>query len=145
MTELSPSGNEPAKSVTPPQVFISYAHDSDAHRELVRDLWIFLRANGVNARIDRIAAEQRVDWSLWIEQEVAEADWILIVASPAYRRQASYNADASDRRGVLYEARLIRDLFYHDQSRLGRFLPVVLPGGRIDDDPAFLTPATTTA
>jgi hypothetical protein len=29
---------------------------------------------------------------------------------------------------VQYEARLIRDLFYRDQTDLGRFLPVVLPG-----------------
>jgi hypothetical protein len=30
-------------------------HDSEAHREQVRNLWIFLCANGVDARIDRVA------------------------------------------------------------------------------------------
>ena len=70
--------------VRAPRVFISYAHDSTAHREAVRDLWIFLRAHGVDARIDRVAAEQRTDWTLWMEQQVAEADRILVVASPAY-------------------------------------------------------------
>jgi hypothetical protein len=43
----------------PPRVFISYAHDSDAHREKVRDLWVFLCANGVEAHIDRVAAQER--------------------------------------------------------------------------------------
>ena len=127
-----------------PRVFISYAHDSDAHREQVRDLWIFLCAHGVDARIDRVAAEQRQDWTLWMEQQVAEADRILIVASPAYKTRAGHEADPDVGRGVQYEARLIRDLFYRDQSDLGRFLPVVLPGGSIDDVPGFLTPTTST-
>ena len=127
-----------------PRVFISYAHDCDTHRETVRDLWIFLRAHGVNARIDRVAAEQRTDWTLWMERQVAEADRILVVASPAYRQRAGHEADLGGGAGVQYEARLIRNLFYQDQSALRRFLPVVLPGGSPDDLPAFLTPAVAT-
>jgi hypothetical protein len=126
-------------------VFISYAHDSDAHREQVRNLWIFLRAHGVDARIDRVGAEQRRNWPLWMERQVAKADRILILASPAYKARAGYDADAEVGRGVQYEARLIRDLFYRNPADLDRFLPVVLPGGNIDDLPAFLTPATSTA
>ena len=55
-------------------MFLSYAHDSDAHREAVRDLWILLRSNGVDARIDRVAAEQRQDWTSWMEREVDAAE-----------------------------------------------------------------------
>jgi hypothetical protein len=80
-------------------VFISYAHDSVAHREAVRDLWIFLCAHGVDARIDRVAAEQRQDWTLWMEGEVAAADHILEVASPAYKRRAGVDADPGKGRG----------------------------------------------
>ena len=79
-----------------------------------------------------------------MEQQVAEADHILIVASPAYKTRAGYDADPDVGRGVQYEARLIRNLFYRNQADLGRFLPVVLPGGSIDNVPAFLTPATST-
>src|SRR5689334_17117158 len=111
VTELSP--NVPSTSTrTPeseraPRVFISYAHDSDAHREQVRDLWIFLCANGVDARIDRVAAAQRQDWPLWMEQRVGEVDRILIVSSPAYRQRAGYEADPGVGWGVQWEARLI--------------------------------------
>src|SRR5690349_10730307 len=146
-----PSPNKPPTSAAPaagsvwsPRVFISYAHDSDAHRELVRDLWIFLCANGVDARIDRVAVEQRQDWALWMEQQVAEADRILIVASPAYQQRAGYDADPAVGRGAQWEARLIRDLYHRNQFDGGRFLPIVLPGGSIDDVPGFLTPATST-
>ena len=128
----------------PPRVFISYAHDSDDHLEAVRDLWILLRENGVDARIDRVAAEQRQDWTLWMEEQVAAADRILVVAPPAYKQRAGHEADPDQGRGVQYEARLIRNLFYANQSDLQRFLPVVLPGGSTDDVPTFLSPAIAT-
>ena len=34
----------------PVRVFISYAHDDAEHEERVRDFWLFLRANGIDAR-----------------------------------------------------------------------------------------------
>jgi len=101
-----------------PRVFLSYAHDSDAHREAVRDLWVFLCANGVDTRIDRVAAEQRQDWTLWMEHEVAAADHILVIASPAYKHRAGYDANPDQGLGVQYEARLIRNLYYRNQSKL---------------------------
>ena len=48
--------------VRPVQVFISYAYDSDEHVERVRDLWIFLRAQRIDAKLDRAAAQRRQDW-----------------------------------------------------------------------------------
>ena len=147
MTEPSPpitSSSSPGEPALSPRVFISYAHDSVAHREAVRDLWIFLRANGVDACVDLVAAEQRRDWTQWMEKQVIEAEHILVIASPAYKERADPDADSSEGRGVQYEARLIRNLFYGDQRQLQRFLPVVLPGGSIEDLPTFLTPAIAT-
>ena len=70
------------------------------------------------------ARTRRCGW----RPEVAAADYILVVASPAYKLRAGAAADPAEGWGVQYEARLIRDMFYRDQSRLQRFLPVVLPG-----------------
>ncbi len=47
----------------PVRVFISYAHESPEHAEMVRQLWVFLRACGIDARLDLAAAEDRVDWA----------------------------------------------------------------------------------
>ena len=140
----SPGPAPAAESVRAPRVFISYAHDSDTHRETVRDLWIFLRAHGVDARIDpgRGRAAHRLDAVDGTTGRRGRP--ILVVASPAYRQRAGHEADPSVGQGVQYEARLIRNLFYQDQSALGRFLPVVLPGGSTDDLPAFLSPAIAT-
>jgi hypothetical protein len=79
-----------------------------------------------------------------MEQQIDLADHVLVIASPAYKQRAGADADEAVGRGVQYEARLLRNLFYQHQQDLNRFLPVVLPGGSARDLPAFLTPATTT-
>lgn len=47
----------------PLRVFVSYAHDDAAHLERVRDFWLFLRASGIDARLDLPATEERQDWA----------------------------------------------------------------------------------
>ncbi len=67
-------------------------------------------------------------------REVRNADRVLVVASPAYKRRAEGDAEADEGRGVQFEALLIRDLFYADQKEgLRRLVPVVLPGGSAED------------
>ena len=139
----APSGSTPP-APRPVRVFISYAHDSDAHEEAVRDLWVFLRANGIDAQLDRVAAQRRQDWSLWMMDQVRDADHILVIGSAAYKRRAEGRAEPDEGRGVQFEARLIRDVFYRDQRALDRFVPVVLPGGSAADVPDFLAPAIST-
>jgi TIR domain len=130
----------------PPQVFISYAHESesDIHGHLVRQLWRFLRSHGIDAHLDVSAAAQRLDWALWMADQIRQADHILVIASPAYRSHAEGHTGSDRGRGVRWEARLIRDAFYSDQHALNRFVPVILPGQTADGIPDFLGPATTT-
>ena len=87
----------------------------------------------------------RVDWAEWMTQEVQDADRVLVIASPAYKRRAEGDAGPAEGRGVQWEARLIRDLFYADQQAgLRRFVPVVLPGCSQADIPVWLSPASAT-
>ncbi|WP_131770938.1 toll/interleukin-1 receptor domain-containing protein, partial [Candidatus Protofrankia californiensis] len=128
-----------------PRVFISYAHESDAHAESVRELYWFLCSRGIDAKCDLPASQRRQDWALWMEQQIHAADFILMIASPAYRRRAGGDAAADDGRGVQWEAGQIRDVIYRDQQAgLRRVLPVVLPGATTDDIPLFLRPSSTT-
>ena len=101
----------------PVRVLISYAHDDGVHEERVRDFWLFLRANGVDAALDLLAAEQRQDWAQWMTRQVRDAGRILVVASPQYRRRAEGDAGPGEGRGVQWEARMIRDRLYADQRR----------------------------
>ena len=110
-----------------PVVFISYAHDDPAHEDRVRDFWLFLREQGIDARADLPAAERRQDWADWMTRQVRDADRVLVIASPEYRRRAEGDAEPGEGRGVQWEARLIRDRFYADQKAgLQLIVPVVL-------------------
>ena len=126
----------------PVRVLISYAHDDAGHEGRVREFWTFLRGCGVDARLD-LAVADRVDWTEWMTREVRDADRVLVIASPAYKRRAEGDAGPAEGRGVQWEARLIRDLFYADQpAGLRRFLPVVLPRCSHADIPVWLSPVS---
>ena len=126
------------------RVFISYAHDNLEHKDRVHQLWCFLRERGIDARADFTAAEQRQDWPRWMLQQIRSARFVLIIASPEYRRRAEGYAAATEGRGVQWEAGLIQEEMYADQTGLNRFLPVVLPGCSTTDIPHWLRPASTT-
>ncbi|MGH4023477.1 MAG: SEFIR domain-containing protein [Pseudonocardiaceae bacterium] len=121
------------------RVFISYAHDDAEHEDRVRRFWLFLRANGIDAVLDKPAAERRQDWSQWMLDQVHQARFVLVVASPAYREHAEGQAPPDEGRGERWEAALIRQEVYADrEAALERFLPVVLPGSASADIPIWL-------
>lgn len=127
------------------RVFISYAHGDSEHEDHVRRLGDFLCEQGIDARLDRLAAEQRQDWSVWMLRQIRAARFVLMIASPEYRRRAEGEALAGEGRGVQWEAGLIREEVYADQkAALNRFLPVVLPGGSVAEIPQWMGPTTTT-
>lgn len=97
----------------------------------------------VDTEINRVAAKQRQNWTLLMEQQVAEADCILVVASPGNKRQVSADADTSKHQGVQDEAPVIRNLIYQHHSDLQRPRPSVLPDST-EDVPEFPTPGIAT-
>ena len=127
------------------RVFISYAQDGAEHEDRVRELWVFLRSQGIDARLDLPARERRQDWPVWMLREVRAARFVLVVASPAYKRRAEGDAAPGEGRGVQWEAALIREEVYADrEAALEKFLPVVLPGCSVGDISVWLGPNTTT-
>ncbi|MEW9532825.1 CHAT domain-containing protein [Microbispora sp. NPDC049125] len=128
------------------RVFISYAHDSDEHREAVRRLYTHLRTvQGIDAMVDLADGDRPQEWSAWIDEQFDQAAFVLVIASPQYVVRAADKAPAGQGRGVRYEASRIRDAFYQDPKEARRrFLPVVLPGGSAGDLPGFMSPGSST-
>ncbi|WNV83918.1 SEFIR domain-containing protein [Umezawaea sp. Da 62-37] len=69
-----------------PRIFITYSHDDERHVALVREFGEFLvRHEGLDVVFDQWADDGRRDWALWASQNIAEADFILVVASLSVR------------------------------------------------------------
>jgi hypothetical protein len=137
------TGDSPAD--TPPRVFISYARDNAEHVDRVRRFWQFLRENWIDAKLDLAGSEERRNLPQWMQQQVDRADRILVIASPEYKIRAGSDAKPDRGRGVQFEAWLISNRFYADQSAgLREILPVVLPDCSADDIPGWLAPDAAT-
>jgi hypothetical protein len=123
------------------KVLISYAHENDEHRRRVALFAELLTEAGIDVLIDQIAAGERQDWASWTLARIGEAERVLIIASPEYRRRFEGTGPPDVGRGVQFEGLLIRDEIYRDH-RLGlkKFIPVLLDRARREDIPKVLLP-----
>jgi glycosyltransferase involved in cell wall biosynthesis len=118
------------------KVFISYAHESVEHRAAVRDLWVLLRSNGIDATLDWAGPEhERRDWAAWLTEQITDADFVLVVASPEYKRLTGWSSKSYPRA----EAQIIRAALATSGGSPPSLASVVLPGHSVGDVPDFLT------
>lgn len=85
-----------------PKVFVSYSHESDAHKAWVRKLATDLRGNGVDAILDQWDLAPGQDVSLFMQRGVADSDRVIMVCSEAYVGKADGATG-----GVSYERLII--------------------------------------
>ncbi len=129
-----------------PRVFITYSHDTQAHKNQVREFATFLRREiGLDVHLDQWYDSRRLDWSAWAIDHLTNADFILVIASPEYKRRADGAAPPNEGRGAQFETAMIRDnLTKNLREETARVLPVVLPGRSVDEIPVFLNAHSTT-
>jgi hypothetical protein len=98
-------------------VFLSYRHENDAHRVRVRELAERLHTAGINVVLDQFFLDAHPGgpdegWAGWTYRQAANADKILIVASPSwFRSYAGIEAPVAGL-GAAWEARLIQQRLY---------------------------------
>ncbi|MEU5344338.1 MULTISPECIES: toll/interleukin-1 receptor domain-containing protein [unclassified Streptomyces] len=126
---------------TKARVFISYAHESDAHKAAVRQLYELLRDNDLDVRFDQEGLHERRLWETWVTQQILRADFVLVIASPSYRQAGDGTLPERARLGLRSEYRRLVDVQHRDPDTwLKKILPVVLPGRSPEEIPLSFTP-----
>jgi hypothetical protein len=127
----------------PPRVFISYAHEYavTGHGERALDLAQSLRLRGVEANIDQFIEHDPPTWPRWMIDEVRGADFVLCLASPAYRERTEGRGDPSVGRGARWEGAIITEELYSEfPATQSKFIAVVLEGCSPQNIPDILMP-----
>lgn len=111
----------------PINVFISYSHDSDAHRDRVLALSNRLRKDGVTTILDQYENGSPMGgWPRWMWDKFDAAQFVLIVCTETYYRRFRGHEDPNKGKGVDWEGALITQELYDSRSQTLKFVPVFL-------------------
>jgi hypothetical protein len=148
---LRPSGTVMAALTAPqapdhphkPRIFICYAHEDTVHCDRVRAFADFLMEQGCDVGLDAYVAPVRQNWDRWSTEEMLGSHFTAVIASPLMRTVGDRHVDVERNRGLRSELDKLAELLQRDRAHwTKRILPVILPGGRIDDIPLMLHPRT---
>jgi hypothetical protein len=124
-----------------PRIFVSYAWESEAHKVAVKEFCSLLGEQGVDVRFDQQDVGTRRNWGEWTTTQIQRADYVVVIASPAYRSAGEGGLSSDQHRGVQSEYDRLADLLLRKRQEWTRkILPVVLPGRSVDDIPLSFLP-----
>jgi len=129
----------------PPRVFISYSHDSPEHARRVLGLADRLRNDGIDAILDQYEVSPKEGWMLWMEREIEQANYVLLVCTAPYLRRVMKR----EAKGVGWEcageSHIVYQYLYEDGNLNWRFLPVLFKSGQVEHIPRPCAPTRGTA
>nr|VFJ67642.1 MAG: SEFIR domain-containing protein [Candidatus Kentron sp. FW] len=112
-----------------PRIFISYAHDNDAHRERVLGLSERLRQDGFDTWLDQyVEGSPEEGWPRWMSNQLDKAEFVLTICTETYyRRFRGHDHQTPERgRGVDWEGAIITQEIHDNHSRTRKFVPVLI-------------------
>ncbi len=111
---------------TGPHVFISYSHDSQAHRDRVLALSERLRQDGIETLLDRyVNGTPAQGWPRWMLDGLDQASRVLLICTPTYYRRFRGHEAPGKGKGVDWEGAVITQEIYEARSATTRFVPVL--------------------
>ena len=125
--------------MAPIRVFISYSHEDDAHNTNVLNLTARLREDGIDAWIDRYEPHPPQGWPRWMEQQIEQADHILLVCTDTYCRRFAGKEEKGTGLGATWEGLLARQVLYDAGTHNEKLIPIQFTE-KPDDIPAVLRP-----
>ncbi|MFD0725938.1 TIR domain-containing protein [Lysobacter brunescens] len=115
---------------SPLRVFISYSHDSDAHRERVLGLSERLRGDGIETILDRYVerGSPPEGWPRWMLNGLEKATHVLCICTETYYRRFRGHEAPGKGKGVDWEGALMTQALYDARSVSTKFIPVLFAG-----------------
>lgn len=121
-----------APDTHPPKVLISYSHDSPEHADRVRALSDRLRADGIDCVLDQYEVSPSEGWPRWMDRQIREADFVLIVFTETYYRRMIGEEKPGIGLGVRFEGHLIFQYISNEETINTRFIPVLLEADKYE-------------
>ena len=119
---------------TAPKAFISYSHDSSAHKDWVLKLASDLRAKGVDVVLDQWDLVPGQDVSLFMQRGISEADRVIMVCSTAYVTKSEEGVG-----GAGYERLIVTSEVVNSIDTI-KFIPILRGANGSKRTPLFLGP-----
>jgi len=120
------------------RVFVSYAWEDEAYRELVKRLAARLREDGIDARLDAWHLEG-LSIPEFMAREVRNADRMLVLCSPGYRRKVHAMEDGEQVTGVGWEHLLLTSALWSNNKDRKQLDVVLFSGIWSESVPSFLS------
>lgn len=105
-----------------PKVFISYAHIDKAYEQQILKFANYLRnEQEIDANVDLYEEAPPEGWPRWMENQVIQSDYVLVVCSQIYENKF-YHRDEG--KGVKWEGALLYNSLYEMGPHNTKFIPV---------------------
>ena len=108
-----------------PNVFISYSHDSEEHKERVLRLSDQLCDDGIDCALDQYETSPAEGWPRWCERQVENSKFVLIICTETYLERFNGKAPSGKGKGVKFEGYIITQDLYDNDTRNTKFIPIV--------------------
>lgn len=129
---------EKGESRLPTRVFISYAWEDESYKLRVKAFATRLREDGIDARLDLWHTGEGRTLPEFMNSEVRNADKILVLCSPAYRRKVHLMEDRENISGVGWEMALLTSRIWANVDSGGKGIPVLFQGEWAEAAPDYL-------
>ncbi len=118
-----------------PKVFISYAHSNKSFNEKVLEFSNKLRNNGIDANIDQYEESPNEGWQRWMEKQIRNSDFVLIVSNSNYYNKI-YD-EIQKTKGINWEVNIVYQNMYDNKCLNDKYIPAVFDD---DEKEYILTP-----
>lgn len=105
-----------------PKVFISYSHENSEYENRILEFANRLRAEGIDANIDLYEEAPAEGWPRWMENQINDADYVLVVSSRSYFEKIYLEKNRG--KGISWEVNVVYQHIYDASSLNTKFIPV---------------------